>query len=169
METQKIIGLAVVLLFAGGVGYFFLTSESLPPGEIPDYVTGQDRVVYEWAGSEPGWSVLEQIPCYCGCKYEGHLHARHCYSRDDGTFDKHGLTCSVCFDIASKTKQMYEEGKNVCEIRYEIDKFYAANKNLATPTPLPEGCTAYEPIGNEPAVPQGCGNTSGSEGECSLT
>ena len=60
--------------------------------------------VYEWAKTPEGAGLLEQMPCYCGCKYEGHKHVRHCYWRDDGSFDKHGITCSVCFDIAKKTK-----------------------------------------------------------------
>ncbi|MEW6036541.1 MAG: PCYCGC motif-containing (lipo)protein, partial [Candidatus Micrarchaeota archaeon] len=87
-----------------------------------------------------GKAILEDLPCYCGCKYEGHLHARHCFWRDDGTFDKHGTTCSVCLDIAKKAKAMHDEGKDICQIRGEIDQFYAPNAHLATPTPMPEGC-----------------------------
>ena len=55
-------------------------------------------------------------------------------------FDKHGITCSVCFDIAIKTKQMHEQGIDICTIRKEIDKFYEPNKQLGTETPMPEGC-----------------------------
>ncbi len=97
-------------------------------------------MMYEWSKTSPGKELLEQIPCYCGCKFDGHKHARHCFWRDDGTFDKHGVTCSVCFDIAKKTKERYEQGISLCAIRAEIDQFYEPNKELATDTPLPAEC-----------------------------
>ena len=130
----------MVLLFVGIIAYFFVSSES--PNEIPPYVNGEMREIYEWAHTQEGWSLLEQVPCYCGCKYEGHLHARHCYWRDDGTFDKHGITCSVCFDIAKRTKRLTEQGIDICTIRNEIDAFYLPNKHLGTNTPMPPGCVS---------------------------
>ena len=140
MEKQKIIGLIVVLLFVGVIAYFFISSEGAND-QIPGYVTGEMRQMYEWAKTPEGAALLEQVPCYCGCKFEGHKHTRHCFWRDDGTFDKHGITCSVCFDIAKKTKQMNEQGIDICTIRKEIDEFYEPNKHLGTDTPMPEGCT----------------------------
>lgn len=138
-KDNKIIGLILVLLVLGAIGYFFF-SPGTPKGEIPPYVTGEMREIYEWAKVSPGRELLEQIPCYCGCKYEGHTHTRHCYWKDNGDFDKHGITCSVCFDIATKTKERYEQGKSICEIRKEIDDFYEPNKDLATETPMPDDC-----------------------------
>ena len=140
MERNKLIGIGLVAFFVGVAAYFFISSEAAA-GEIPSYVTGDMRTVYEWAKTPEGAALLEQMPCYCGCKYEGHLHSRHCFWRDDGTFDKHGITCSVCFDIAEKTKQMHEQGKSICEIRKAVDDFYEPNKHLGTLTPMPEGCT----------------------------
>ena len=139
VDKQKIIALAVIFLFVGVIAYFFISSETAGK-EVPPYVTGQKREMYEWARTPEGATLLEQIPCYCGCKFEGHKHARHCFWRDDGTFDKHGITCSVCLDIATKTRKMHEVGKNICEIRKEIDRFYEPNKHLGTDTPMPEGC-----------------------------
>ena len=139
MEKEKIIAIVVILLFVGVIAYFLISSEAAKT-EIPPYVTGNKRVIYEWARTEEGIALLEQMPCYCGCKFEGHKHARHCFWRDDGTFDKHGITCSVCFDIAEKTKQMHEQGIDICTIRKEIDQFYEPNKHLGTDTPMPEGC-----------------------------
>ncbi|HLD13018.1 MAG TPA: PCYCGC motif-containing (lipo)protein [Candidatus Nanoarchaeia archaeon] len=138
MNTKKIIGATIVIIILAGIAYFFSTSTATTT--LPSYVQGEMREIYLYAQSEEGKTLLEQIPCYCGCKYEGHLHSRHCYWRDDGTFDKHGVTCAVCFDIAKKAKEMQEEGKSVCEIRNYIDDFYAPNKELATPTPMPQGC-----------------------------
>ena len=139
MEKEKIIGIIIIVAVIGGIAYFFLSTETAK-GEIPSHVTGEMREIYEWAKTQEGGALLEQIPCYCGCKFEGHLHARHCFWRDNGDFDKHGITCSVCLDIAKKSKQMYEEGKDVCEIRNAIDEFYAPNADLATPTPMPAEC-----------------------------
>lgn len=139
MGKEKIIGLVVVLLFAGVIAYFFISSETAKT-DIPSYVTGEKRVIYGWAKTEEGAALLEQVPCYCGCKFEGHKHTRHCFWRDDGTFDKHGITCSVCFDIAEKTKQMHEQGIDICTIRKEIDEFYEPNKHLGTETPMPANC-----------------------------
>jgi len=45
-------------------------------------------------------------------------------------------------DIAKKTKEMHEQGKDICTIRKEIDAFYEPNKHLGTDTPMPAGCTA---------------------------
>ena len=139
MEKGKITGLIVVLIFIGIIAYFFISSRSATQ-EIPPYVTGEMRMMYEWAKTPEGKMLLEQIPCYCGCKYAGHKHTAHCFWNDKGNFDKHGITCSVCFDIAKKAKEMHEQGKDVCEIRKTIDKFYEPNKQLGTETPMPAGC-----------------------------
>lgn len=139
MRKERVFGLALVAAVVLVGAYFFLSSETAK-GEIPPYVTGDMREMYEWAKTEQGAALLEKVPCYCGCKFEGHKHARHCFWRDDGSFDKHGITCSVCFDIAEKTKEMHGQGKDICEIRGEIDAFYAPNAHLGTETPMPEGC-----------------------------
>jgi hypothetical protein len=139
IEKEKIIGLVIVLAFIGIIAYFFISSGT-STWQIPPYVSDEMREIYEWANTTIGKQLLEQVPCYCGCKFEGHLHTRHCFWRDDGRFDKHGLTCSVCFDTAVKTKEMYEQGSDICEIRKTIDKFYEPNKHLGTETPMPEGC-----------------------------
>jgi len=141
IDKGKIIGLVIIIAFLGIIAYFFISSSG-KTNDIPPYVTGEMRMIYEWAKTPEGSKLLEQIPCYCGCKYEGHKHTRHCYWDDDGSFDKHGITCSVCFDIAKKTKEMNEQGVDICTIRKEIDAFYEPNKHLGTDTPMPEGCAA---------------------------
>ncbi len=141
MEKSKIIGLLVVLSFFSVIAYFFL-STGTAKNEIPPYVTGELREIYDWARTPQGGALLEQVPCYCGCKFEGHKHTRHCYWNDDGGFDKHGITCSTCFDIATKTKKMHENGSDICQIIKEVDEFYKPNANLRTDTPIPERCKA---------------------------
>jgi len=139
MEKRQMVVGVVVLLVLGIVGYIFF-SPGTSATEIPSYVTGEMREMYVWAKTPEGVALLEKMPCYCGCKYSGHLHTRHCFWRDDGTFDKHGITCSVCFDIAKKTKEMHEAGEDICTIRKSVDEFYKPNAHLGTDTPMPEEC-----------------------------
>lgn len=117
-------------------GYIRVTGAS----HIPSHVTGKTRAIYEWARIPEGNALLEQVPCYCGCKDMAHKHTRDCFWRDDGAFERHGMACSDCLDIAEKTKQMHEQGKDICEIRKEIDRYYAANADYGTDTPVPQGC-----------------------------
>mgnify|MGYP001558651022 FL=1 len=138
-DMGKLLAGAVVLLVFAGIAYFFISSET-SKNTIPGNVTGEMRTIYEWARTPDGKALLEQLPCYCGCRFEGHLHARHCFWRDNGDFDKHGITCAVCLDIAKKAKALNADGKSVCEIRDDIDAFYAPNKDLSTPTPYPVEC-----------------------------
>ena len=138
-NVKNVISLIIVIIFIGTIS-FFLFRPKLKPYEIPSHVTGDTREIYEWAKTERGIEVLEQIPCYCGCKYEGHLHTRHCFWEDDGTFDDHGQTCGVCQHIGKTSMEMDNEGKDICEIRNFIDDFYVENILMSTDTPMPEGC-----------------------------
>ena len=139
MKKEQMISAVVVVVFLGVIGYFFLSSETAE-ADVPAYVTGEMREMYLWAKTPDGRQLLEQMPCYCGCKFEGHKHTRHCFWADDGSFDKHGITCSVCFDIAKKTKQMHGAGSDICTIRKTVDAFYEPNKHLGIETPMPAGC-----------------------------
>lgn len=136
---SKVIGIVAIAILLSAAAYFFIPS-LVSSDKIPDYITGDRRMMYEWSKIDPGKSLLKQIPCYCGCKYDGHANAYNCFWTDEGRLDKHSSTCSVCLDIAMKTKKMHDEGKNICEIRKAIDEFYEPNKDLATDTPMPEGC-----------------------------
>ncbi len=138
MKRKRIINLAFYVLIAV-VAYLSLFSES-GKHQIPSGVTGDTRLSYEWAKTEEGDALLELLPCYCGCISEGHKHARDCFWRDNEKFEKHGIGCSICVHIAMKAKQMHELGRDICEIRKEIDRFYEFVKEKGTETPIPEGC-----------------------------
>ncbi|MEW6063563.1 MAG: PCYCGC motif-containing (lipo)protein [Nanoarchaeota archaeon] len=140
MKKENVVILILITLVVGGIAYYFISPKTLATGEIPSYVTGETRAIYEWAKTAEGKALLEQIPCYCGCDYDKHKHAGHCFWRDDGFFDDHGATCSTCLNIGKKTMEMSKERKNICEIRNEIDDFYKDLKHLATETPMPNGC-----------------------------
>lgn len=162
MDQTKMISAGIVILVLAGIAFFFLSSETAK-SDIPPTVTGEIRTLYEWAKTPEAKAALEQIPCYCGCKFEGHLHARHCFWRDNGDFDKHGVTCSVCQDIAKRVKAGLEKGESICTIRNDIDKLYLPNRDLKTPTPYPSQCGAdpYAAASASPnQLPSLCENTS---------
>ena len=147
MKNRSIRELGVqlaVLAFGGMVlaGAVLVFVPNLLPGKdpIPANVTGDLRVAYAFALTGEGNDLLEQMPCYCGCKYVGHRHTRDCFWTDEGDWDKHGVRCMICVEIAMNTKLMHEEGKDVCEIREKIDFHYERVAEHATETPLPEGC-----------------------------
>ncbi len=135
MAAKKIIiaGVVLLIIVTGYLAFFTKPAK----GEVPGNVMGETRQVYEWAKTEDGRQVLEQIPCYCGCSHEGHMHARHCFWKDNGEFDGHGVGCGTCLHIGKKAMQMHAEGKNICEIRSEIDSTFKDYEDLSTPTPMP--------------------------------
>jgi len=111
-------------------------------GQIPDYVTDSVRALYQWVGTAEGSAILEQVPCYCGCGGLGHRHTRDCYWTDEGEFDGHAVNCGSCLAEAMTAKEMHEQGSDICAIRKAIDLQYVAQADIATDTPMPEGCEA---------------------------
>ena len=147
MKNRSIreLGLQLVAMVFGGMviaGVVLAFVPNLLPEKdpIPANVTGDLRVAYAFAMTEEGNDLLEQMPCYCGCKYVGHMHTRDCFWTDEGDWDKHGVRCMICVEIAMNTKLMHEDGKDVCEIREKIDSHYERVAEHATETPMPEGC-----------------------------
>jgi len=71
--------------------------ETLSPGQLPTFATGNAKAeeAYRYAAANP--EVLQYIPCYCGCGNIGHRHNGDCYVQErhgDGriTFTSHGAT-----------------------------------------------------------------------------
>ncbi len=50
------------------------------------------------------------------------------------------MDCGECLDIVEKAKTMSEQGEDICGIREVIDLYYADKADIATDTPMPEGC-----------------------------
>jgi hypothetical protein len=138
LATQLAIITFGFMILAGVVLTFIpdLLSEKDP---IPANVTGDLRVAYTFALTERGNDLLEQVPCYCGCKNVGHMHTRDCFWTDGGEWDKHGVRCKICVEIAMNTKLMHEDGKSILEIREKIDSHYERVAEYATETPMPTG------------------------------
>jgi hypothetical protein len=106
---------------------------------LPSFLTKQPdqiRLVYQAAGHAS--SVLQFIPCYCGCgESAGHTSNMNCFYKEikkDGSivWDDHGTRCNVCLQIAAKSIQMQQEGKPLKEIRAYIDNTY--KEGYAKPT-----------------------------------
>ena len=146
MKNRSIreLGVQLVIIAFGFMiiaGVILVFVPDLLPGKdpIPANVTGDLRVAYAFALTEAGNDLLEQVPCYCGCKNIGHMHTRDCFWTDEEKWDKHGVRCMICVEIAMNTKLMHEEGKGIIEIREKIDSHYERIAEYATETPMPEG------------------------------
>lgn len=84
----------------------------------------QIREAYEFALENPD-NILDQVPCYCGCmQTSGHKNNRDCFLKEkpEGlSFDKMGLNCGLCVNIALTTKSLLKQGKSKEEISLAID------------------------------------------------
>jgi hypothetical protein len=91
MKKRSIRDLAVQLaviafgfMILAGVVLTFMPDLLSEKDPIPANVTGELRIAYAFDLTEEGDDLLEQMPYYCGCKYEGHMHARDCFWTDEG-------------------------------------------------------------------------------------
>ena len=84
----------------------------------PASFSGRARLAYQAAKDIP--EVLNQLPCYCGCKENfGHKNNLYCFH------DDHGADCSLCQDIAIDAMAMHRSGRSVEQIRDSIRDAYA--------------------------------------------
>ncbi len=82
------------------------------------------------------------VPCFCGCEHIGHQGNDDCFvaQRDaDGnvTWDPHGLSCTICVDVAHDAMLMKASGASVADIRMAIERKYGARFPTKTVTPAP--------------------------------
>jgi len=140
MKNLKIFAWAITttLIFIIGIYFSNLSSKQ---NKIPDYAQRTEEVksAYEFALSHP--EVLTKIPCYCGCVRLGHRSAENCFVKEfkkDGgvVFEKHGAYCGMCYAIALETKELFQQGKNISEIKQYIDNKYSKYGGRPTNTPL---------------------------------
>ncbi|MPZ21040.1 MAG: hypothetical protein GEV06_24535, partial [Luteitalea sp.] len=99
-----------------------------------------ERTIYAFAGRNA--ELLQYIPCYCGCRSQGHRSNLDCYVRHrsaDGRvseWDRHGQTCPVGPDITGDVMLWHKRGKPLSAIRDDIDREFSS-RGPATPTPRP--------------------------------
>jgi hypothetical protein len=125
---------------------------SLPPIPFQGYAPPRSAEVitaaYRFAADHP--EILSYVPCFCGCERSGHGANHDCFVKqraengDVVAWDEHGVECAVCIDVANRSRQMFESGASVRDIRAAIDKEFGANAPGAhMPTPKPPATGAH--------------------------
>lgn len=82
---------------------------------------------------------LRKIPCFCGCERLGHRSNADCYLRlldDKGrpAWDPHSFSCSMCVRITREVALMLHQGKQLPDIRHEIEVHYREQYGNGTNT-----------------------------------
>ena len=118
---------------------------NLPPIPFPGYAPPRPPEVvtaaYHFTAEHP--EISSYIPCFCGCQQSGHRGNTDCFVRsraqngDVLEWDEHGVECAVCIDVATRSRQMYNSGASVREIRTAIEKEFGPAFTTMTPTPKP--------------------------------
>jgi hypothetical protein len=109
------------------------------PPRSPEVITA----AYRFAADHP--EILSYVPCFCGCERSGHAGNADCFVKqraengDVVAWDEHGVECAVCIDVANRSRQMFESGASVRDIRAAIDKEFGAASPSRMGTPHPPG------------------------------
>ena len=80
--------------------------------------------------------ILSAMPCYCSCKYQGHMSLKDCFINEDGEFIEHASMCRLCMDETYDIYGWYIDGVPVEEIRTRIDEKYGTDWGEGTDTPM---------------------------------
>jgi hypothetical protein len=117
--------------------------ENLPPLNFPAYPMARSpevvRAAYKFAAEHP--EILSYVPCFCGCERAGHRGNEDCFVKtraangDVVAWEEHGMECSVCIDVATRSLQMFTSGATVADIRAAVDKEFGPLSTTRTPTP----------------------------------
>lgn len=84
--------------------------------------------------------TLQYIPCYCGCRSQGHGSVHHCHVKRrtaDGRiveWNDHGRICPLGADIAGDAVLWRQRGTTLAQVRADIEEEYSS-RGPATPTP----------------------------------
>jgi Protein of unknown function with PCYCGC motif len=98
------------------------------------------RMLYAFAGRNP--HILGQIPCFCGCRLQGHRSNHDCYvAHRSGTgevveWNSHGLTCPLGHNITGDVMIRHHRGVPLAAIREDINREFGP-RGTPTPTPHP--------------------------------
>ncbi len=107
----------------------------------PDFtrVSADTEEAYAYALFKP--SIVEWMPCYCGCARMDHRSNLDCYLKpavagQKTQFEEHASYCDICVQITLTTKRLVAEGKSLREIRQAVDQQFGGSVP-GTPTELP--------------------------------
>lgn len=86
---------------------------------------------------------LRYIPCYCGCRREGHRSVRDCFIKGftpSGLpiWSDHAFTCETCVNILREVLLMTRDGISLRDIRISIDEHHGGMFTRSTDTPIPQ-------------------------------
>jgi hypothetical protein len=87
--------------------------------------------------------TLQYIPCYCGCRSQGHGSVHHCHVRRrsaDGRvteWDGHGRICPLGADISGDAVLWHQSGVPLEQIRADIEREYSSRGPATSTPPVP--------------------------------
>jgi hypothetical protein len=95
-------------------------------GHVPPRPHEVVTAAYQFAAEHP--EILSYIPCFCGCERSGHAGNHDCFVRSrskDGDvieWDEHGVECTICIDVATRSRQMFTSGASARDRRHHADR-----------------------------------------------
>jgi hypothetical protein len=104
-------------------------------------------VVSDWRGpyafAADNRDRLGYIPCYCGCRREGHRSVLDCFvegftSNGIPIWSDHAFTCETCVNIVREVLLMTRDGMSLRDIRMSIDEHHGGMFTRSTDTPMPQ-------------------------------
>lgn len=98
------------------------------------------RALYAFAGRNQ--DMLKHIPCFCGCRLQGHRSNHDCYvahraaNGHVSAWNAHGTMCPLGPEITGDVMIRHHRGVPLATIRQQIDGEFGRH-GTPTPTPLP--------------------------------
>lgn len=87
--------------------------------------------------------TLQYIPCYCGCRSQGHESVHHCHVKRrtaDGRvveWNAHGRICPLGADIAGDAMLWRQGGTTLAQVRADIETEYSPRGPATLTPPVP--------------------------------
>ncbi|MDD5024774.1 MAG: PCYCGC motif-containing (lipo)protein [Methanoregula sp.] len=142
MDRKLIVSIAIIVALIAVTAIIFLPrgAGAAPDSSgLPDYALASDRIkeAYLYARDNP--ERLDGINCWCSCMqmaHNGRIHSRgllDCFRKENGEYDPHGASCTMCFEDALQVKSLYTEGKTKEEIKAVIDAKHADIRQAIPP------------------------------------
>lgn len=116
--------------------------ESWPPLPTPRNRTVRADLHGPYAFAARYAATLRYIPCYCGCRRQGHGSALNCFvqsftARGTPIWTEHAFTCPLCVSIIREVSLLMSRGVPLDAIRRDIDEHHKTPFTTSTPTPMP--------------------------------
>lgn len=87
--------------------------------------------------------TLQYIPCYCGCRSQGHGSVHHCHVKRrsaDGRvveWNDHGRICPLGADISGDAVFWRQSGTELAQVRAAIEQEYSSRGPATATPPVP--------------------------------